>query len=153
MPSRNPALPVRKPALDALTAEIGAAVGKIKLPLTDAGKADLRYTLNKQRLALQKQVEQLQALETQLNDWFIENLPKSEASGIAGKVARIQLQRKVVPQVEDWEKVYGYIQKHGAFELLQRRINNAAVAERWDNKEQVPGVGNFTVITVSCTKL
>lgn len=124
-----------------------------KLPRTDAEKADLLYDTRNRRLVLQKEVDELQEQETELKNYFIENLPKSKSSGIAGHTARVQLQAKTIPTVEDWAKFYKYVKKNDAFELLQRRLSDKAVEERWEAGEQVPGVGKFNVIKVNCTKL
>lgn len=124
-----------------------------KLPRTDAERADLLYNTRQQRLALQKEVDALQEQETELSNYFIENLPKSRASGVAGQTARVQLNTKTIPTVEDWSKFYKHVQKTGAFELLQRRLTEKAVTERWDAGERIPGVGRFNVVKVSCTLL
>jgi hypothetical protein len=55
--------------------------------------------------------------------------------------------------VEDWPKLYAHIKKTGEFELMQRRLGETAVKERWDADKQVPGVGRFTAKKVSCTRV
>lgn len=142
-----------KSLIDDYTKDLAKAITRLKVPPQDAGKCDLRYLVREQRLALQKQVDALQKLETELNEHFIANLPKSEASGVAGKLARIQLGRKLIPKVADWDKFYGHILKTKSFELLQRRLSEGAVTERWEAKKDVPGVESFTIVTVSCTRL
>ena len=127
--------------------------GELVLPRNAGECADLLYRTREARLAVQRQVDKLTAAENKLKEYFIETLPKSEASGLAGKLARVQIEVKPIPQVEDWEKFYTYVRKHQAFELLQRRLNEGAVRERWDDKQEVPGVGVFNAKKVSCTKL
>lgn len=144
---------MKKSLIDQLNDKLKAAIAAIAMPRTTAEKADLRYNIKEQRLALQKRVDELQKMETDLNEWFIANLPKSEASGIAGKLARIQLGAKHIPRVVDWDKFYAHVKKTGNFDLMQRRLSEGAVQERWENKKDVPGVESFTVVTVSCTKL
>jgi len=140
--------------IDKLTTQLAAEVGLlVVLPALPAARVDLRYAVERQRLAVQKCAEALKEIETELNNWFIENLPKEQSSGLAGQQARIQLKTKIMPQVEDWNKLYKHIQKTGEFELLQRRLGDGAIKERWEAKKDVPGVGHFNAITVSCTKL
>jgi len=86
-------------------------------------------------------------------EYLINTLEKGDASGLQGKVARVQVTTSAVPTVTDWDKLYKYIGKTKSFELLNRAVNRAAVQERWDLKKQVPGVGVFNVPKVSCTKL
>lgn len=123
------------------------------LPKTLGACADALYTIRQDRLLVQKQVDELKERETALRDHLIATLPKSDATGTAGKVARAQVQTKRVPHVEDWEALYKHVKRTGDFELLQRRLANDAVAERWDAGKKVPGVEPFTTVTVSVTKL
>lgn len=125
----------------------------MKFPKTLGTCADMLYELRQKRLAQQKIVDDLQAQETALKDHIIANLPKSDASGVSGKVANVKIAQKDVPQVKDWDAFYKYVIKKKAFELLQRRLNDKAIAERWENKESVPGVESFKVTSVSCTKV
>jgi len=127
------------------------------LPKTLAQCADLLYQTREARLRQNKVVEELQRLETRLKDHIIETLPKSQASGVAGRVARVQLDTKSVPQVQEeaggWDKFYAFVAKAKRFDLMQRRLNDAAVKEMWEAGKDVPGVGKFNVVTVSCTAL
>jgi len=66
-------------------------------PRSAAEAADMFYNTRAERLELQHQIDDLAARETALKEFFINSLPKSQASGIAGKVARVQLGAKVVP--------------------------------------------------------
>ncbi len=124
-----------------------------KFPKKMGACADKLYVIQGKRLALKKQVEELQKEETALKNHIIDNLPKSEASGIAGVLARVTIVKKPVPQVEDWDKFYKYIKRTGSFDLMQRRTSNGAIKERWDNGKEVPGVGHHTVVTVSMNKV
>lgn len=124
-----------------------------KVPKSLAACADLLYTTKARRLEVQKQVDELEKQEIQLKEYIINNLPKSQATGVAGKLARVTLVQKTKPQVQDWDKFYAYVKKNGAFEMLQRRLSDAAIQERWDNKKQVPGVEPFKVTTVSVNKV
>ena len=92
------------------------------------------------------------AEEKALKEHIINNLPKSD-SGAAGKVARVSVVTKDVPQVKDWDAFYKYVSRTKSFDLLQRRLSDAAIKERWENKKQVPGVEAFTVVSVSLNKV
>ena len=131
----------------------GKPKDEFKLPKTLAACADLLYQTKAARLLLAKQVDDLAKRETLLKDHLIDNLPKGDASGIAGKVARVSVETKVIPKVEDWDKLHTFIKKTGAWELLGRTISATAVKERWEAKKVVPGVGTFNAFTVSCTKV
>lgn len=124
-----------------------------KLPKSLASCADLLYETKAKRLEVQKIVEELQARETALREHLINNLPKSDATGVAGKIARATVTLKEVPRVEDWDKLWSHIKKTGAFEILQKRISSAAVEERWEAGKKVPGVEKFNAVTISLNKV
>lgn len=125
----------------------------MKIPKTIGACADLLYETRRKRLAKQKEVEVLEAEETMLKEHIIATLPKSDASGVSGKVARVTVLSKDIPTVKDWSAFYKYILKNKAFELLQRRVSDAAVKERIESGKQVPGVEIFKAPTVSLNKL
>jgi hypothetical protein len=128
-------------------------MSEIKLPKSLGACVDKLFETRQKRLEIQKQVESFQELESALKDHIINTLPKSEASGIAGKLARVTVVKKVIAQASDWDAFYKYVKKTGSFDLMQRRLNDAAVKERWDNGEKIPGVESFTAVTLSVNKL
>lgn len=139
--------------IKALTKKLQTEIAALTIPKLDGAKADLRYAIEDARLELQHQVEALKALESELNNYFIENLPMTESTGIAGEYARIQLYRKLIPRVADWDKFYAYVKRTGSFDLMHKRVSDAAVKERWEAKKDVPGVESFQTKVVSCTRI
>jgi hypothetical protein len=130
-----------------------AKPAQFKLPKSLAQCADLLYTTREERLAKQKEVDALTARESALKEHLINNLPKSDASGVAGKLARVTIVTQAIPRVENWDKLYAYIKKTNSWELLQRRLGDKAVQERWDEGKNVPGVESFNVVKVSLNKV
>lgn len=126
---------------------------EFKIPKTTGECADLLYEVKGKRLAMQKQVEVLEENEKALKDHIIQTLPKSNASGISGKVARVSVYSEDIPQVEDWDAFYAFVKKNDAFELLQRRVATTAVTERLEANQKIPGVKIFTAKKVSLNKL
>ena len=124
-----------------------------KLPVSLGACADAAYRIREERLALQQQVSELQARETALRERIIELLPKSEATGVSGKIARANITRKSVPTVADWDALCEHVRKTGEFDLLQRRVSGAAASARWDDDIDIPGVERYVVVDVSLTKL
>lgn len=137
-----------------------------KPPKTLALAADLFYETKQKRLAIKKEMDALQTNETALKNYLIDNLPKSNASGIAGKMARVTIVKKEIARAENWPKIYATIvadyNKHakkkdgmqdGAFALLQRRLGESAVQEAWGAGKIVDGVGKFTIIDISVNKV
>lgn len=125
----------------------------IHTPKTIGACADLIYKIREQRKKAQKVIDDFDAQEAVIREHIINTLPKSDTTGVAGKVARVMVITKTVCQVENWDKFYAYIKKTGAFELMQRRVSDGSVKERWDQKKNVPGVKPFLVPTLSVNKL
>jgi hypothetical protein len=125
----------------------------VAVPKTLGACADRLFKLREDVGALNKRIEELKAEESAIKNHLIDALPKSEARGVLGKLARAAVTTKVVPTVRDWEAFYKYVLKQKDFSLLQRRVSDAAVKERWEAKKTVPGVEPFMVIGVSVTKL
>ena len=126
---------------------------KYKFPKALGACADKLYELRQKRLDQQKVVDALEAEEKALKEHIINTLPKSEASGVAGKLARVTVVTKEVPQVKDWDAFYKHVKKTGEFELLGRRLTETAVRERWEAGKQVPGVEAFKAVSVSLNKV
>jgi hypothetical protein len=129
-----------------------------KLPKTLAGCADRLYVVRQERLALQRQAEAFAAEETALREYLIDNLPKSSATGIAGKVCRASVETKTVWKADDWNKVRKYIEKEapknpGVWALLQKRLSDAAVKEVFASGKKIPGISRMEVPFVSLNKL
>lgn len=116
-------------------------------------RADFLYTADEDRLTLQREVDAMKKFLSKLEKWFIQNLPEGDATGIAGKVARVQIKQKERPSVMNWDKFYDHIRKNKAFELLNRAVNIKAVKERWEEGREVPGVEKFFYKDVSVTKV
>lgn len=129
------------------------AAKTFKFPKEMGKCADMLYALREKRLAGQKVVDAVEDEEKALKEHIINNLPKSEASGILGKLAKVTVTNKLVPQVKDWEAFYAHIKKTNGFDLLNRALNKSAVEARYEAGKKVPGVESFNAVSVSCTKI
>ena len=132
-----------------------------KLPKKLTGAiADRLKDVRDRRLALQKQVDALEAEENAIKEHIIQLLPKSETSGIAGANARVTVVNKIRPQwqeagedgVTGWEKLLKHMKKTGDWDLISHALAGAAIKERWDNGKTVPGVTEYQYPFVSLTK-
>lgn len=130
-----------------------AAAKKPAFPKTLGACADKVYELRLMRLDAQKVVDAIETEEKELKEHIINTLPKSETTGVAGKLARVTVVTKQVPQVKDWDSFYKHVKKTGDFDLLQRSLGKAAVEARWEAGKKVPGVKAFTAVTLSINKV
>lgn len=124
----------------------------LKIPDTIGACADLLYDIRTQRLKLQAEAEEWHKQETALQEHIIRVLPKSD-TGASGKHHRVQVSNRIKPRVENWESFFKYVRRYNAFEMLQRRVAEGAVQERWDAGKKVPGVEPFMFPTISLTKV
>lgn len=150
-PSAAKAPPAPKADPNVETTEVKLPKG-FKLPKTLAECADLLYALKDEKSKAQKVVDEIEAKQKALQAHLINSLPKSNATGVTGKVANAKIATEEVPQAEDWPSIYEFIRKNKAFELLNKALNKAAIKERWEAGKAIPGVRRFTVVKVSLTK-
>jgi hypothetical protein len=124
-----------------------------KLPKTVGQAADRLYKLKEMKAELAKQEAAIEEEQKALKAFIINTLPKSEATGVAGKVARVTVVTKEVPRVEDWDLFWSKFNKKTDYDLLNRAINVTAANLRLDAGKKVPGVGLFSVTSVSLNKV
>lgn len=123
-----------------------------KFPKSLGACADRLAELRDSRKGAQEIVDSIDAEEKALKAHIIDTMPKGD-TGASGKKFKVAVVVKEVPQVKDWEAFYKYVLKTKDFSLLQRRLGEAAVKERWEANKPVPGVEAFKAVTVSLTKI
>lgn len=140
---------------------------KLKLPKSLGACADLLYDTREERLTLKKEVDAIQAEETEIKDHLIQKLDKGNEGGAVGKHHKAIAKNDVIYRVEDWDKFYAHIKKTGEFDLLNRMLNQAAVKERVDMQtpptapkarakwkpKLPPGIGTMNIVKLSVTKV
>lgn len=124
---------------------------KFKIPRTLGACADRLLDIASIKSGFNKRQDALKEEEVAIKQHLIDNLPISEAEGVTGKRANALITRKSVPSVKDWDKFYKHILKTKDFSLMQKRLSEAAIKDRWEAKEEVPGVEAFVVVGVSVT--
>lgn len=149
-------------------------MAKLKIPKSLGACADLLYDTRQRRLAAEKVADAIKAEETEISEYIIDNLSKRDEGGAVGKRYKALRTEKVMPRIEDGTAFYDYVRKNAAFDLLQKRLNEAAVADRVNAlntkidaynakalaagralkpRLALPGVGSFTAVKLSLTKV
>lgn len=119
-------------------------------PANMAQAADAWWKVRTKRLAKAKEVEALEREEAFLKDHLIQVVPANSATGVAGKLVSITIEKKFRPLVEDWDKFYAAIRKdRNGFRFLNRAVNAAACKEVWEAGKVVPGVKKDQYKTLS----
>jgi hypothetical protein len=124
-----------------------------KWPKTLAGKADLYYTLREKRLAAEKAIALVEEEEKALKADLINSIPKSEATGVAGKLARVSVTSKKTPQVKDWVAFHAYVKKNDAFDMMGKTIKKEAIEDRLEKGVKMPFIEMFNVLSLSVGKV
>ena len=113
---------------------------------------DSLYQKREQRIAAQRVADGMKAEEMTIKQSIVEKLQELNAESMSGKMATASIKTSVVPKVADWQKLYAYIHKNKAFELLHQRISSTAWSELVDSGKSVPGVDEVELTDLSLTK-
>ena len=127
-----------------------------KLSPNTGTKIDALFQLRTKRLAEERKVEELKAKEAALKEEITATLGESNLTKAAGKIASFSLTTITVPRIDSddpraWQKVYRYIAKHEAFDLLQKRWNEKSYRDRVGAGEKIPGAISVPLVKVSLT--
>lgn len=114
---------------------------------------DSYKTTRDRRLAEQKLVDKIKEGEDFLKNKILEILRDSKAPVMGGTTHQCTRKVSNEPFAEDWELIHAHIVDTGDWDLMQKRLGEAAVKLRWDEGEEVPGVGAFPVEKLGLTKL
>lgn len=126
---------------------------KLKPPKSMGDCVDLLYKLREERLLAAKELDLLASRESTLEEYIIKTFGRNKVDGVRGKIAQASANQVQVPVVKDWDKLYAYITKNKAFEMLHKRISIGAVRERWEAKKAVPGVESIEIVKLSVSKV
>jgi len=105
--------------------------------------------VKQRRLATDRAAKELKGQETRLKEKITNELRESGLAAAGGSVLTVTLKPKDKPVAEDWPQLYVYIRSTDAFDLLHKRLTEAAVKARWEDSIQVPGVGKYIVYDLS----
>jgi hypothetical protein len=110
------------------------------------------YDLRAQRLAIEKQVEELKSHEAATKEEIISLLRKAGLEGAKGETATASIQYKTKANVTDWDKVYSFIRDNDMFALLQKRLTATLWAALQEDGILVPGTEVQPYQDLSLTK-
>jgi len=117
-----------------------------------ASHVDAYASLDSRLTELNKLVETVKSERARIKAVIIEQMKASNLTACGGVEATVTIATKSVPSVVSWDDLWDYIAKHGRFDLLHKRVTEAAVKEMWDNGELVPGVNALPVDTLGISR-
>ncbi len=119
----------------------------------EIGKAiDELYALRAKRLEMAREVDLLKLAETLKKQEIMDHLKGIGLSRASGSVATAGRTSKIVPLVQDWDKLFDYIAANKAWDLVQKRIGALAWTARHEDGILVPGTEPSEVFDLSLTK-
>ncbi len=129
----------------------------MRMPKKIGDCIDLAYNARAERMAFQKEMEArlevLKAKEAEIEAYIIDNFDAQAINKAGGNVATASVNLMVLPSVKDWPKVWAFIKKNDAWDLLEKRMAKVAFRERLEAKQVIPGVEVFQKKTLSLTKI
>lgn len=113
---------------------------------------DTLYQARAARLAMAKEVKELQVKEAQAKTEVLKLLGESGLAKASGKLATAGITTEDVPYIKDWDQVYEYIKSNDRFDLLQKRIGVVAWRDLFKDGVLVPGTEPAIDTDLSLTK-
>lgn len=119
---------------------------------TIGAKIDRLFELREEQRALEKKVDEIKESRNALEQDLLVQMQAEGVSKSTGKCATAAISTSIKPQVEDWDRFYGFIHRHKYFHLLERRPSVTGCRELFETKGKIPGVVPFSVNTIRLNK-
>ena len=104
-----------------------------------------RAELKDQMDRLNKHVKELRAESDYVDVLLLKKMDAEGVSRTANEAASVSINEDTVPNVDDWDALYGHVTSTQDFSLLQRRVSSTAYKELLKMGENVPGLSPRTV--------
>jgi len=122
-------------------------------PKLSLGKmVDEMYALRNQKLDLNKQVKDINARISDLQELVLDRMDGEDMEVSAGHDATARRATTIVPVVQDWTAFEKYIMDNDALYMLERRCASNSFRELNAQGVEIPGVKPFNRVTISLTK-
>jgi len=105
------------------------------------------------RLDADKAAKALKEIEQELKGRVVQEMIKHGCGMVGGETKKVTLQTKRKPMAADWLLLSKYIMENDAVDLLQRRLAEGAINERFEDGVEIPGVEFYEVNDLSVGKL
>ena len=124
---------------------------KEKLTVSELGQlSDLYWETKTKRLAADKVSKALKTEESAAEAKLIEQMQRQKVTAVGGQSVILKLNpAKDEPAVTDWAAFWEYIKQKDDMSLFEKRPGRAAIKERWEQGETIPGVTKFPVHSLS----
>jgi DNA repair exonuclease SbcCD ATPase subunit len=109
------------------------------------------YKVREKIKGLTAQVSELEVQKAELEGHLLTLMDDQGVTQSRGSLASATRKVETVAQADDWEKLYPYISRTKSWQLLHRRLNNAAYRELLEqrNGKPIPGLSSFNKVSIS----
>lgn len=108
------------------------------------------------RLELQKQADLLEQKEKdclyEIQKYLESTGDDEDGTTLRAGEFKLEVKKKPSPIVDSWPDLLQFIRDTGQTDLLQKRLTESAVKQRWDNGDTLPGVSKAYKVTLKITK-
>jgi hypothetical protein len=125
-------------------------------PMALGAKIDAYFALKTKLTAYNSAGNKMKELLTEMERDLIHALDNNDLTGSQGHNSRCSITETEVPQVDDMDAVYAYIEADfdNRRYLLQRRVSSTAFKEiKQITGEAIPGLSDYTKRAISIRKL
>jgi len=126
---------------------------KLVLPKTLGGTSDALYKIKEELSALNRKIKDLEEQRGELIKHAHKQLNKAHITSVKGRYGQISKTERDIPIIEDWDAFTKYVARTKSFDMLQHRVGEAAIKARWEEGKEIPGIGVFTNVGLSITKV
>ena len=112
--------------------------------------SDAFWDVKNMRLAADKEAKRLKTQESMAEARLIECMLRQEISAVGGKNVIFTMGAPTQePAVTDWQAFWSFIKEVDDMSLFEKRPGRAAIKERWEAGQTIPGVSKFPVYKLS----
>lgn len=123
-----------------------------KFPKSLGACIDKLYVLRAKRLAAQKKIDAMSAIEQAYENHILQTFTKTDLAGAKGKMATAGVKTQTVYSIKSWEDFTTYVAKTGQWDLMRKQAGATACRERFEQGEEIPGIEPIAKISLSLTK-
>lgn len=136
------------------------------LPVNLGRCVDLYHDVRTLRLAMEKEVAEIQKREAEVREHIVNNLSKSDERGAVGMRYMARVKNKTVfkflsaapndfgTPADGWGLFTSWVKKNDAFHFIQKRLNETSCATMLETEGRLPpGLEKMEVPDISVTKV
>lgn len=116
--------------------------------------ADLYKEVAELRLAMQKEVDKVKKRESELREYLIDNISKSDDRGAVGQRYKAIVKTKTKFSTTDWNAAFQWAVKNGRTDIFSKSLNSKPLADYMEETgHPIPGTEPIHVPDLSVTKI